>query len=95
MVRDDNGDCECYCGVQPVPAACGQDDAASYCHSGCRGGVGNGVKQDGRDGQIPLLLAALIALVAMEDERTGCHYHGSDDADDEYRQALHLRCAVS
>lgn len=42
---------------------------ASCCHSCCCGGVGYGVEEDGSDGEVPLLLAALIALVAVEDER--------------------------
>src|SRR5690349_15687659 len=55
VVGDDNGNDECYRGVEPVPVPCGQDDHASCGDARCRGGIGDGIEEDSGDRKVPLV----------------------------------------
>jgi hypothetical protein len=97
MVGDDDGDGKSDCRVEPIPAACCQDDRAGRSHACCRSGIRDGVEQDCRHGQVMLtrlILTLIVIAVSTEDESAASHYKRGNAAHYEYRQAAHLRCAV-
>ena len=65
VVRDDEGDGQRHCGIQPVPPTRGQDDRSRHGHTGGRGGVGDGVKQDRRDGQVPVPSFTVLSVLLV------------------------------
>jgi hypothetical protein len=91
VVADDHGDDERHRGVEPVPAAGGQDDPAGGRDAGRRGGVGDGVEQDRGDGQVTPVSSIVIIGVGPEHEGADGHGQRGYAAHHEYRQAVHLR----
>jgi hypothetical protein len=91
VVADDNGDDERDRGVEPVPAAGGQDDRTGSGDAGRRGGVGNGVEQDRGDGQVPAVSSVVVIVGAgPEDEDAYGHGQCGHAAHYQHRQAVHL-----
>jgi hypothetical protein len=67
VVGDDDSDHQRDRGIQPVPAARGQNDRADGGDTCRRSRVCDGVEQDRRNGQIPFLAAPFI-LISPETE---------------------------
>jgi hypothetical protein len=90
VVADHHGDDECHRGIEPVPAAGGQDDRAGGCDAGRGRGVGDGVEQDRRDGQIT---ATVIVIVGVGVKHEGADGHGQrgHPAHHQHGQTVHLR----
>jgi hypothetical protein len=91
VVADDDGDDKRHRGVEPEPAAGDQDDRAGGRDADCRGGVGDGVKQDRRDRQITPVISVVIVGVSPEHEGADGHDQSSYAAHHQHRQAVHLR----
>jgi len=92
VVADDNGDDERHRGVEPVPAAGGQDDRTGGGDADCGGGIGDGVEQDRGDGQVAAITFIVVIIgVAPEDEGADGHGQRGCAAHYQHRQAVHLR----
>src|SRR5262245_48671744 len=63
LVGENYGDGQCNRRIEPIPAAHTQDDRPGGCYASCRGGVGDGVEQDGCDREVALSgLGAICSL---------------------------------
>ena len=76
-------------GVQPVVAACRQDDATNQGNGTCRDRVGHRVEQHGPHVQVSTLIVIII-VVTTEDDRSDQHDHSRDSADHQYWKAVHF-----
>ena len=92
MVPDDNRDDERHRGVEPVPAASGQDDRTGGSDADCGSGIGDSVEQDRGDGQVAAVsFIVVIVGVATEDEGADGHGQRGHGTHYQHRQAVHLR----
>lgn len=92
MVGDDHGDDERHGGVEPVPAAGGQDDPAGGSDAGRGGSIGDGIEEDRGDGQVAPV-GVIGVWVGLEHQGAGGHGQRGHAAHDEHGQAVYFRGA--
>lgn len=89
VVADHRGYCQGDCGVEPIPAADGQNDRPGDGDTGRGGRVGSGVEQDGFDVKV-LTTVVIIVEIPAEDECADDHNCGGGRADDQHGQPVNL-----